>query len=98
MKMSESFVVMVIYAVSIFTANKLFSTFIQTFEGTELDLLRNMFHHLLFSPNTLWNLAHVIKKKKCPRSIINDCQILQTSIPEIDQSPTHLSISSVATL
>lgn len=64
MKMSESFAVMVIYAVSIFTANKLFSTFIQTFEGTELDLLRNMFHHLLFSPNTLWNLAHVIKKKK----------------------------------
>lgn len=64
MKMSESFAVMVIYAVSIFTANKLFSMFIQTFEGTELDLLRNMFHHLLFSPNTLWNLAHVIKKKK----------------------------------
>ena len=62
--MSESFAVMVIYAVSIFTVNKLFSTFIQTFEGTELDLLRNVFHHLLFSPNTLWNLAHVIKKKK----------------------------------
>ena len=32
MKMSESFAVTVIYAVNIFTANKLFSTFIQTFE------------------------------------------------------------------